>query len=69
MAQILKNLPAMQERQVPSLGWEEPLENERTTHTSILVWRIHGLRSQVGYSPWNLKELDRAEGLKLSLSL
>ena len=40
MAQTVKNLPAMQETWVPSLGQEDPLENERATHSSILAWRI-----------------------------
>ena len=35
-----KNLPAMQETQVPSLGREDPLEKEMATHSSILAWRI-----------------------------
>ena len=37
---MVKNLPAMQEIQVPSLDWEDPLEKGRTTHSSILAWRI-----------------------------
>ena len=40
VAQMVKNLPAMQETQVPSLGWEDPLEKGTTTHFSILAWRI-----------------------------
>ena len=40
VAQTVKNLPAMQETQVQSLGWEDPLENELATHSSILDWRI-----------------------------
>ena len=40
VAQMVKNLPAMQETQVQSLGWEDPLEKGMTTHTSILAWRI-----------------------------
>ena len=40
MAQAVKNLPAMQETQVQSLGQEDPLEKEIATHSSILVWRI-----------------------------
>ena len=36
---MVKNLPAMQEAQVRSLGWEDPLEKE-ITHLSILAWRI-----------------------------
>ena len=35
-----KNLPAMQETQVQSLGWEDPLEKGMATHSSILAWRI-----------------------------
>ena len=37
---VVKNLPAMQEPQVQSLGWEDPLEEGMTTHCSILVWKI-----------------------------
>ena len=40
VAQMVKNLPAMQETQVLSLGWEDPLEKETATHSSILAWRI-----------------------------
>ena len=40
MAQTVKNLPAMQETQVRSLGWEDPLEKEMVTHSSILAWEI-----------------------------
>ena len=37
---MVKNLPAMQEIQVLSLGWEDPLEREMATHSSIPAWRI-----------------------------
>ena len=40
MTQIVKNLPAMQETQVQSLCWEDPLEKEMATHSSILPWKI-----------------------------
>ena len=40
VAQLVKNLPAMQETQVQSLGGEDPLEKEMVTHSSILAWRI-----------------------------
>ena len=40
MAQLVKNLPAMQETQVQSLGQEDPVEKEMATHSSILAWRI-----------------------------
>ena len=37
---MVKNLPAMQEMQVQSLGWEEPLEKEGETHSSSLAWEV-----------------------------
>ena len=37
---MVKNLPAMQSTQVQSLGWEDPLEKEMATHSSILAWEI-----------------------------
>ena len=37
---MIKNLPAMRETQVGSLGWEDPLENKMATHSSILAWKI-----------------------------
>ena len=40
VAQTTKNLRAMRETWVPSLGWEDPLEEGMTTHASILAWRI-----------------------------
>ena len=40
VAQIVKNPLAMQETQVQSLGWEDPLEKKMATHSSILAWRI-----------------------------
>ena len=40
VAQRLKHLPPMRETRVRSLGWEEPLEKEMVTHSSILAWRI-----------------------------
>ena len=40
MAQMVKNLPAMQETQVLPLGWEDPLEKEMAPHSSILAWEI-----------------------------
>ena len=40
VAQMGKNLPAVQETWVLSLGWEEPLEKEMATHSSIPAWRI-----------------------------
>ena len=40
VAQSVKNLPAMQETWIPFLGWENPLEKEMATHSSILAWKI-----------------------------
>ena len=40
VAQLVMNLPAMQETEVLSLGWEDPLEKETATHSSILAWKI-----------------------------
>ena len=40
VAQLVKNLPAVQETWVQSLGWEDPLENGKATHSSILAWGI-----------------------------
>ena len=40
LAQAVKNLPTMQETQVQSLGWEDPLEKGMATHSSILAWKI-----------------------------
>ena len=40
VAQVVENLPAMQETWVQSLGWEDPLEKGKATHCSILAWRI-----------------------------
>ena len=42
VAQTIKNLPAMQETQVRSLGWEDTLGKEMATHSSIIAWRIPG---------------------------
>ena len=44
VAQLVKNLPAMREAWVQSLGWEDPLEKVKATHSSILAWR----------TPWTL---------------
>ena len=40
VAQMVKRLPAMWETRVRSLGWEDPLEKEMTTHSSTLAWKI-----------------------------
>ena len=63
MAQRLKGLPRMQETQVRSLSWEDPLEKEMAAHSSTLAWRIPWGRSLVGYSPWGHKESDTTKRL------
>ena len=52
MAQMVKHLPAMQETRVRSLGWEDPLEKEKTTHSSSPAWKI----------PWS-EEPDRLQSM------
>ena len=56
VAQLVKNPPAMQEIWVWSLGWEDPLERGKVTHSSILAWESHEYGSLAGYSPWGHKE-------------
>ena len=48
VAQVVKNLPAMQETRVQSLGWKDPLEKEMATHSSILTWEIPGGLQSMG---------------------
>ena len=57
VAQMVKNLPAVQKTWVWSLSGEDPLEKEMTTHSSILAGEFHGQRSLVGYSPWGGKRI------------
>ena len=64
--QAVKNMPAMWETQVRSLGREDPLEKGMATHSSILVWGIQQ-RSLAGYSLLGHKESDTTEQLTLSL--
>ena len=55
MAQMVKNLPAMQEMWVQSLGQEDPLEKEMATTSVFLPAESHGQRSLVGYHPWGCR--------------
>ena len=67
MAQCVKNPPAIQETQetkVRSLGWEDPLEKEKATHSSILAWEIPWTEeSSRPHSQWGRKESDTTEQL------
>ena len=65
VAQIAKNLPAMQETLVRSLSHEDPLEKEMAAHSSIVHGKSYGQRNLVGYSPWDRKESERSERLIL----
>ena len=51
MDQLVKNLPAIQETPVQFLGWEDPLEEGKATHSRILAWRIPWTEEAGGYSP------------------
>ena len=62
VAQLVKNPPAMWETWVQSLGWEDPLEKGKATHSVFWPGEFQGL-----YSPWDRKELDMTERLSLSL--
>ena len=67
VAQLVKSLPAMQETQVQSLGWRDPLGKEMATPTPVfLPGESHRQRSLVGYSQWGGKELDTTEQLTLA---
>ena len=55
---VVKNLPAMEEIWVQSLGQEDPLEEEMVTHSSILTWEIPRTTVSGGLSLWGLKESD-----------
>ena len=64
VAQTVKNLPAMWEIWVQSLGWGDSLEESMATHSSFLAQRIpNGQRRLVGYSLWGRKESDMTERL------
>ncbi|CAN0298612.1 unnamed protein product [Rangifer tarandus platyrhynchus] len=56
VAQIIKNPSVMQETWVRSLGWDDPLEKEMATQSSILAWRSPRTEEPGGYSPWACKE-------------
>ena len=63
---MVKNLPAMQETWVQSLGQEDPLEKGMATHSSILAQRIPWTEKPGGLQFWGHKESDTTEQLTLS---
>ena len=69
MAQTVKNLPALWETWVRSLGGEDPLEKEMATHSSVLAWRIPWTEDLGDYSLWGPKELSTTERPTLSFSV
>ena len=70
VTQMVKNLPVMQETQVRSLGWEDPVEKEMATHSSILAWRIPWTEEPGGvHSPCGHKESDTTEWLTYLMSI
>ena len=64
MAQTVKNLPAVQEIWVQSLGWEDPLGKGMATHSSILAWRI-SWKEEPGVLQSMGSQLDTTEHLTL----
>ena len=58
VAQMVKNLPAVQKTWVQSLGGEDPLEKEMATHSSILAWRIPWTEEPGGLQSMGLQESD-----------
>ena len=61
VARSIKNLPAMQETWVGSLGQEDPLEKEMATHSCVLAGESHGQSSLAGCSPQGQKESDTTD--------
>ena len=68
MAQMVKNLPAMQKTWARSLGQKGPLEKEMATALVFFPGEFDGDRSLVSYSPWDSKASDMNEQLTFSLS-
>ena len=59
VAQTVKNLPSVQETQIQSLGWEDPLEKETATHSSILAWEILWTEEPGGLQCMGSQESDK----------
>ena len=57
VAQLVKNLPEVQETRVRSLGWEDPLEKEMATHSSILAWKISWTEEPGGLQSMGLQRV------------
>ena len=62
MAQIIKNLTAMQQTGVQSLGWEDPLKKGMETHSSILAWRSPWTEEPGGLQSMGLQRVEKQGG-------
>ena len=60
VTQTVKNLLAMPETRVPSLGWEDPLEKGMATHSNILAWEIPWSEEPAGLQSMGLQRVDLA---------
>ena len=69
IAQRVKNLLGMQETQLQSLGWKDPLEEEMATHSSTLAWRIPGTGETWWATVQRITELDVNEHIHTDLSI
>ena len=67
VVQLVNNPPAIRETWVQSLGWEDPLEKETATHSSILAWKIPWTEEPGGLQSMGSQESDTTERLSLSL--
>ena len=68
VAQLVKNLPVVQETRVRSLGWEDPLEKEMATHSSILAWKISWTEEPGGLQSMRLQRIGMTIYLSISTS-
>ena len=66
---MVKNLPAMQETQIRSLGREDPLEEEMATHSSILAWEIPRTEDPGGLQSMGLLRVIHSQGTLIFMSL
>ena len=64
VAQMVKNLPAVQETQYQSLGQEDPLEREMTTHSNVLTWRIPWTEVPGGLQPMGSQKVTHDSSLQ-----
>ena len=68
MAQRVKSLPTIQETQVQSLGWEDPLEKEIATHSSILAWKIPWIEEPGGLQSIGCQRVRHDEQLHIQVN-